>query len=325
MADFTTSKVTGNQVAAVEWNQLADIDNSITSAGITPSTGDLNQIGKSAANYVASSNYWVEGGTSAADVYVVERASGLLFKTPTAYQEGMEVRFLVTNTNTGASTINVGALGVKNIKTIDGGSDPAAGDLTAGDIATLNYDGTNFRVMSSGVSDFVKISSATASASATIDFTNLSGTYNSYVIIANDIAPSVDGASLWLRTSTDNGSTYDSGASDYSWGWQWLQHAVAINANRTADEADSQIVISTAGVGNAANEVYTGQIILFNPAGTGYTFCKFQGISINNTGDPYNNEGSGRRISTADVDAIRFLFSSGNIASGTFTLYGIKA
>jgi hypothetical protein len=31
----------------------------------------------------------------------------------------------------------------------------------------------------------------------------------------------------------------------------------------------------------------------------------------------------GMRRSAADVDAIRFLFSSGNIASGEFRLYGI--
>jgi hypothetical protein len=34
--------------------------------------------------------------------------------------------------------------------------------------------------------------------------------------------------------------------------------------------------------------------------------------------------GAGSRLSSADVDAIRFYFSSGNIESGTITMYGLR-
>jgi hypothetical protein len=44
-----------------------------------------------------------------------------------------------------------------------------------------------------------------------------------------------------------------------------------------------------------------------------------------NAGSAFNFvKGGGIRDTNADVDAIRFLLSSGNIASGTFRLYGVR-
>lgn len=78
--------------------------------------------------------------TGAADVYVAT-----MHKTPAAYYEGMTIDFKVSTTNTGASTINVDGLGAKTIKNANN-SGLVAGDMTAGDIVTLKYDGTNFRM-----------------------------------------------------------------------------------------------------------------------------------------------------------------------------------
>ncbi len=77
----------------------------------------------------------VTGG--AADVYTLS-----LHKTPASYYNGMALDIEVHATNTGACTINVDSLGAKSIKIMNG-TDPAAGDLTAGDYLTLRYDDTN--------------------------------------------------------------------------------------------------------------------------------------------------------------------------------------
>lgn len=141
MADFTTNKINGDTVAASEWNQLADIDNAITTGGQTPATGDLNQLGKSMAAYAAQGGFF---GTDsgAADAYVVTQISP--FQAPPTLKTGLTVRFRPANANTGASTINVFGLGVKNIKQKDGSTDPVVGQISTTQDLEVRYDGTSF-------------------------------------------------------------------------------------------------------------------------------------------------------------------------------------
>lgn len=84
--------------------------------------------------------------TGAANAYVVA-----LPYAPAAYVAGLIVRFKPDNTNTGASTVNVNALGVKAIKRPNGDA-LQAGDIDADAAVELVYDGTNFIVMHTLVS-----------------------------------------------------------------------------------------------------------------------------------------------------------------------------
>lgn len=119
-------KTTGSFLLAPEWNQVpSEIQNVIEGLGQTLSSGDLNQLGKGIAGYVANSNFYADGG--AADAYVLS-AVGSKQVAP-SYADGFSVTFIAGNTNTGASTVNVAGLGVKNIK-LSGGSDPKIGDIS---------------------------------------------------------------------------------------------------------------------------------------------------------------------------------------------------
>jgi len=118
---------------------------------------------------------------------------------------------------------------------------------------------------------------------------------------------------LYMRTSTDGGTNYDSGGSDYQ----------NYNDNRAF------MLITSAAAGSAANETgVCGEVTVFAPHLTQYTrvnaavtFVDTSGVSIPATlVDPY---GSFIRLSAADVDAVQFLYSSGNIETGTITMYGI--
>jgi hypothetical protein len=80
--------------------------------------------------------------TGAANAYVIT-----LGTVPAAYTTGMEIRFKATNANSGASTINVNALGLKSIKK-QSATALASGDILAGQIVVLDYDGTNFQMQS---------------------------------------------------------------------------------------------------------------------------------------------------------------------------------
>lgn len=133
-------KVTGNTLTAAEWDEVpSELQNVITALGQTLSGADFNQLGKAIAGYAANGTFYTDGG--AADAYVLT-AIGTGKQAPPSYIDGMLAAFLVTNTNTGASTVNVASLGVKDIKDKNGVA-LGAGALTAGQIAFLRYDSSN--------------------------------------------------------------------------------------------------------------------------------------------------------------------------------------
>ena len=145
MSDFNTSKIDGNTVGAIEWNQFADVDNLVISSGQTPSTSNLEQLGIGSARYSSGGQFFTDSGT--ANAYVLSPVSP--FKSPVSsgagegYFNGMIISFRAGNANSGASTVNVNSAGVKNLKKADG-TDVATGDiLTTRDVA-FRYDGTNF-------------------------------------------------------------------------------------------------------------------------------------------------------------------------------------
>lgn len=61
------------------------------------------------------------------------------------YIPNMVIAIIVANTNTSAATINFNGLGIVNIKTMSGAS-LSGGELIAGNLVTMIYDGTNFRL-----------------------------------------------------------------------------------------------------------------------------------------------------------------------------------
>lgn len=134
--DDLNDKITGGTLTAAEWNQVpSEIQNVIEGLGITLSSGDVNQLGKAIAGYVANGAFYTDSG--AANAYVLSVVGSK--QAPTAYTDGMKIRFHAGNNNTGASTVNVASLGVKNIKTPDGGN-PSAGDIPTTRITEAWYD-----------------------------------------------------------------------------------------------------------------------------------------------------------------------------------------
>jgi hypothetical protein len=132
-------KITGGTLTAAEWNQVpSEIQNVIEALGITLSSGDVNQLGKAIAGYVANGNFYTDSGS--ANAYVLTSIGSK--QSLTAYTDGAVFEFIAGNVNTGASTVNVESLGVKNIKLADG-TNPAAGQIDGR--VTLKFDSANDR------------------------------------------------------------------------------------------------------------------------------------------------------------------------------------
>jgi hypothetical protein len=96
---------------------------------------DFEAIDQAIQSLVEAGNY---GAGSGADTIVVT-----LSPAPSAYVEGLRVRFRAAADNTTTPTLNVNGLGAQALKYADGSS-PAAGALEAGVVYTADYDGTAF-------------------------------------------------------------------------------------------------------------------------------------------------------------------------------------
>lgn len=192
--------------------------------------------------------------------------------------------------------------------------DPA--DIAASAVGqTLSYAGTTIAFRGG----WVLLSTATASSSATVDFTLPTG-YAAFIVIFDHVAPATDAVSFYFRTSTDGGSTYDAGGSDY--GWCLWSFTDAAGSGAAAGTGDNNITLGTS-LGNSTNEYASGRLTIYRPSAAQHAYVDWQMSYMFSTGVFLGVTGSGRRIAAADVDAIRFLMSSGNVASGEFRLYGL--
>lgn len=130
-----TPSSTDGVLTAEEFNVLAlELETVINSMGITLNGSVTNQMAKAIADYALAGQHFVD--TGAADAYVLTSVGSRLASHD--YIDGMRVRFFATNTNTGASTVNVQTLGLKNIKRPDGTA-LSAGDITANNYVELIY------------------------------------------------------------------------------------------------------------------------------------------------------------------------------------------
>lgn len=179
------------------------------------------------------------------------------------------------------------------------------------------------KVQAVGTHGMDLLSTQTASNSATLNFVLSSYTpvYNSFQFRLIGLKPATDGATLWIRTSTDGGSNYDSGASDYDWIINNLQ---AGTNTATGDAADSEITTANV-VGSANAESIRGVVDLFLATSTAGSVQFNWNLGYCTTdGSLVLQNGLGRRLAAADIDAVRFLFDSGNITQGFIQLYGIR-
>jgi hypothetical protein len=166
----------------------------------------------------------------------------------------------------------------------------------------------------------VVIGSAVADDSATITVTGLSSTYDYYFIVGSELMPATDSVAGRFRIGDSGG--IDSGSTDYQW-WQDMQasgHAEVAGATSQGDSAHK----FANSVGSAAGEGLSFIMHMPRP-GDGTTKNKWHGNYCNATENPADIGGGvyfGRREAVVDTTQVQFFFSSGNIASGRFTVYG---
>ena len=127
-------------------DELSNVKTFTPSPGIVTNAGTL--VTASYMNNIENGVDMVHKGTHVYGVSAIGTDAYAITFSPAyaAYTTGMIINLKVDVANTGAATINVDSLGVKTIKK-NVSSDVATGDIVAGQIATLIYDGTNFQLL----------------------------------------------------------------------------------------------------------------------------------------------------------------------------------
>ena len=260
--------VTGTVIDSTKHNNLisdiaSGLSNCVTKDGQTTITANLPMatyrhtgVGDaSALTDYASANQVVDnaltfGGTNATgtDAYAVS-----LPISPGAYAAGLRVQFITDVANTGACTLNVNSLGATSIVLLDGGS-PATGQIKAGHVVDVLYDGTNWVLLNpvevlSGTwtPELSDSSSSVTSASQTYAAQN--GVYrviDDLVFIVGDLAMTSIGSlsgDAYIHNLPFTTATSPTGNSALTFGYYNLDSAVSAGYSLIGDIAPSETVI----------------------------------------------------------------------------------
>lgn len=125
----------------------------------------------------------------ASDTYVIT-----LTPAPTALTTGMQIKFKANTINTGAATLNVNALGAVAI-TKNGTTALEDGDIAAGQVVTVVYDGTQFQLQTPSAS-----LSTNANIVSDLSFSSISDTGQVTSANIGSFTASADGTYMFIAT-----------------------------------------------------------------------------------------------------------------------------
>jgi hypothetical protein len=168
----------------------------------------------------------------------------------------------------------------------------------------------------------VQLGSGTISSSETITLTTgITSEYDHYRIELLDIIVSQPNDILNVRVSEDAGSTYKSGATDYSW---LIEENTGTQAT-TTDNTATELPMNSSGFANSGQGIIRGNIEFFTPANTvNAKHFRWDLSYKNNSGNLTKTSGTGLYNGTGAIDAIKLYLNTGVLTSGSYKLYGIK-
>jgi len=192
-------------------------------------------------------------------------------------------------------------------------------EITVGSGLSLSAGALTATGVSAGL---VFLETHTASTSATLDFTTFySSTYDEYVIEFVNVIPATNNAVLWMRMSTNGGSSYDTSAIyDYTSGFAY-SGGTGVGSSAT----NSTKLLLMDATSNSANYGIVGSVRLFSPGSTAL-YKTVVGTVMRSDGNGLGLvllNAMGSYKSATAVNAVRFLMDTGNITSGTIRIYGV--
>lgn len=234
----------------------------------------------------------------------------------------------------------------RRIRAIDGSGDWVYGVVTEGSLSSgdtiLSVDidgggtfsgtitGIELGVLSEGIAGSALpgtwrlIQSQDASASSSLDFIiGINATYDHYMLVLTDVRLATDNTILYMRTSTDGGSTFRS-TNEYDWTGLTTSTAPAVTAKGGTIDVGFPITSAQA-AGNLADEVVSGIVRFSGHVNTNFGLRADWHTTVrDNANAMFSAVGGGEQLTAEDVDAVRIVAAAGNLTSGTVALYGLR-
>ena len=161
---------------------------------------------------------------------------------------------------------------------------------------------------------------ASSSASVTLGTTDWDNSYDVYMVTLESVAPATDSAYLRMRftkttdNSVDSSSNYDRAAKEL--------RADTTFGDSASQNADGFNFIEN---GTGTSETHNGTHYLFNfNNASEYSFVTFEEASTMYDGTLRGRTGGGVLTVAQATNGVNYFYSSGNIASGEFKLYGLR-
>jgi len=206
---------------------------------------------------------------------------------------------------------------------------------TAGKTIGFNSSANGLEATFSG-GDMIFIKKLTASSSGDLSFVDgasdvvLDNTYKEYIFIFKGIHPQTDDIKFQFQGNASGGSGYNETltTSTFGAGNHESNGFTIFGYEDSADQAQGtsfQNLTINSSLGNDNDQNLSGFLHLFNPSST--TFVKHfmcQTAYTSSSDYQINDFLAGYFNTTSAIDEIQFKMSSGNIDSGTITLYGIN-
>ena len=157
-----------------------------------------------------------------------------------------------------------------------------------------------------------------SSAVASVTLTGIDSTYDVYKFVGNNITPSTDNVSLFGRITK-------SGSADTTANYDVAYKNLYANGSFSNSSNTNETSINFSNNGTGTSESQQIILYLFNFANSSeYSFITREHLRLGSTAELFGQQGGIVHTVASASDGLHFYQASGNIASGTFTLYGLK-
>ena len=159
------------------------------------------------------------------------------------------------------------------------------------------------------------------SAVSSVTLTGIDSTFDVYKVVLSDVQGTSDSVSFKERF-TVSGTAQST--SNYDYATKTVRDTGSFSNNSASNGTELFVNTQTA-MGTGTGETLQGVRYLFNfNNASEYSFCTMEMVFLDFDVSARGGQGGGVYTVAEAHDGVNYFFASGNIASGTFSLYGLK-
>lgn len=243
----------------------------------------------------------------------------------TAFHKGRRLRMTDSSTLYGRIVKSVESGGTTTVTVV-----LDSGNLSAS-LSAVAYGLTAWSSSSIAVPHYSLVAATTISAVASVSFDAnthpalFDGTFRGGYFLLTNIIPATDDTYLICQVGTGATPTYQT--TGYVWGGRTQGPSTGIDLGSTVDSYTGGLalsrVASTVNLGTGAGEAFDGQVWAPSLGDAVRVNWRWQGTYLSSGANLQTVQGGGQYGSTTAITGVRFLMSSGNLASGEIAAYGM--